>query len=285
LASGKSERLQLNFNADWHFQNQEDMGSTNALPTLADYNFEKWESVTLPHTAKIEPLVVIHPWEGISWYKKDFAAQAQWRGKRISISFEAIMQQAEIWFNGKLIVTHYGGYLPFTIDISQLIDFEKPNRIVVKADNHDHPEVLPGKPIKDLDFCYYSGIYRTVSLIVTNPLHITDAVNENKVASGGVRVWYPTVSKEFAEIAIQTHLRNENSHAENFQFEFSLIDKKGRVVHSSESETQSLNASSENTFKHYIKLQNQYAIMASVSTNYVELDSTSIYLRNFDISF
>jgi hypothetical protein len=31
---------------------------------------------------------------------------------------------------------------------------------------------------------------------------------------------------------------------------------------------------------HYIKLQNQYAIMASVSTNYVELDSTSIYLRN-----
>ena len=31
---------------------------------------------------------------------------------------------------------------------------------------------------------------------------------------------------------------------------------------------------------HFIKLQNQYAIMASVSTNYVELDSTSIYLRN-----
>ena len=31
---------------------------------------------------------------------------------------------------------------------------------------------------------------------------------------------------------------------------------------------------------HHIKLQNQYAIMASVSTNYVELDSTSIYLRN-----
>lgn len=31
---------------------------------------------------------------------------------------------------------------------------------------------------------------------------------------------------------------------------------------------------------HFIKLQNQYAIMASVSSNYVELDSTSIYLRN-----
>lgn len=154
--------------------------------------------------------MIVNPWQGVSWYKKDFVAKPEWKNKRIFIEFQAVMQFAAIWLNGKKIATHFGGYTLFTIDISKIVDFEKTNRLIVKADNHDNPEIPHGKPVSKLDFCYYSGIYRNVSLIVTNLLHITDAVSENVPANGGIRVWYPEVSNQLATIAIKTQVKNEN---------------------------------------------------------------------------
>jgi len=296
LLFAENNRKVFNFNSDWKFCNQENLSSSKQdLPVENGYSYTKWETVTIPHTAKIEPLTILEPWTGISWYQKEFTADSLWKNKKVYIQFEAVMQQADVWLNGKHVFTHLGGYLPFSVDLSKELIYGKSNSILVKTDNSDNPGILPGKPIKELDFCYYSGIYRNVSLLVINPLHITDAVQANVAASGGVRVWFPTVSKEFAEIAIQTHLRNENSHAENFQFEFSLIDKKGKIVHSSESEIQSLNALSENSFKHSIKLQNPqlwhpnqpnlYRLVVKVLQNNQIIDNQSLNIgvRKFEI--
>ena len=296
LLFAENNRKVINFNSEWKFCNQENLNTAiHNLPTEIGYSYANWETVTIPHTAKIEPLTIVNPWAGISWYQKEFTADTLWKNKKVFVQFEAVMQQADVWLNDKLICTHKGGYLPFSIDLSNELIYGKSNSILVKADNHDNPEILPGKPIKELDFCYYSGIYRNVWLTVVNPLHITDAVSENKMASGGVRVWFPTVSDEFAEIAIQTHIRNENSYVENFQFEFSLIDKKGRVVHSSNSEMLTMNALSEDSFKHNIKLQkpllwhphhpNLYSLVVKVFQNnqIVDNQKLNIGIRNFEI--
>ena len=296
LLFAENNRKVLNFNSEWKFCNQENLNTTNQnLPVENGYSYAKWETVIIPHTAKIEPLVIVHTWVGISWYQKEFTADSLWKNKKVYIQFEAVMQQADVWLNGKHLFTHKGGYLPFSVDLSKELMFGKSNSILVKTDNSDNPEILPGKPIKELDFCYYSGIYRNVWLTIANPLHITDAVSENKVASGGVRVWFPTVSESFAEIAIQTHIRNENLKIENFQFEFSLIDKKGRVVHSSKSEMLTMNALSENSFKQHIKLQkpllwhpnhpNLYRLAVKVLQNNQVIDNQSlnIGIRNFEI--
>ena len=56
----------------------------------------------------------------------------------------------------------------------------------------------PGKPQDRLDFYYYSGIYRDVNMIVSDKLHITDELEADKVAGGGLFVTYPKVSKEEA---------------------------------------------------------------------------------------
>ncbi|MGH7456573.1 MAG: hypothetical protein ACRENG_34815, partial [bacterium] len=68
--------------------------------------------------------------------------------------------------------------------------FDGKNLIVVRLDNQDNPEVPPGKPLKDLDFCTYGGLYRNVKMHITDELHITDAVHANKVAGGGIFVRY-----------------------------------------------------------------------------------------------
>jgi len=292
----QSNRQTISFNNGWQFCNKEDFPSSQTkLPTEEGFSFTGWQTVTLPHTAKVEPLVITAPWVGISWYKKDFTPKTGWKNKDIFIGFGAAMQQAEVWLNGKHLLTHYGGYLPFTIDISKEIIFGKSNRILVKTDNHDNPEIPPGKPIKDLDFCYYSGIYRNVSLIITNPLHITDAVYENKAASGGVRVWYPDVSSYSAKVAVSTHIKNEAGKAKDFYLVSKIIDKSGKTIATTTSVKNRIEANSEKSILQNIQITNPslwhpdhpdlYTLQVSIKENNVIVDElkTKIGIRKFEI--
>jgi len=246
--NSQENRQHINFNSNWQTCNQEDIKSSlKTLPVEDGYSFNDWETVILPHSAFIEPLVISEPRVGVSWYKKDFNAKSNWKNKKVFIEFEAVMQKAEVWLNGKLIFSHTGGYLPFTIDISNELNFRKSNRLIIKTDNHDDPEVPPGKPIKNLDFCYYSGIYRNVSLIVCDKMYITDPVFANLPASGGIHVWFPEVSKEMATVAVSTQIRNDFEQAKEFKLSYVLYDKTGATVVLKSSQKITLNAKSEKT--------------------------------------
>ena len=168
-----------------------------------------WENVSLPHTAYVEDLTVKHQWEGVAYYKKQFIADSDWQNKICYIEFEGAMQLADIWLNGKHIKQHAGGYTPFVIDISKSLKFGETNELLVRLDNRDNPLIPPGKPLDKLDFCYYSGIYRNVNLIIKNKVHITNPIFANEVAGGGVFVTYPKVTDSEAVISIQTQVKNE----------------------------------------------------------------------------
>lgn len=288
-------RLKINIDADWQFRNQEDMLSSANKPSDHDFSFDGWQTVCLPHTAKIEPLVIKNPWVGISWYKKDFSLNPEWKNKKILVEFEAVMQQAEVWLNGKLLLKHTGGYLPFTIDITNEVSFTQPNRLIVKTDNHDNPEVPPGKPIASLDFCYYSGIYRDVSLIITDPLYISDPVKENRTASGGIKVWYPVVSEKEATISVATHVRNDYPVEKIFLITCKLTDKNGKAIATSISEKQTVSAGGQTSITANLNVQhpqlwhpqhpNLYTLKVEVIENGKTVDAgqSRIGIRKFEV--
>jgi len=292
----QNKRQKINFNSNWQYCNQEDFNpSQKTLPNAVSFSFRDWQTVTLPHTAKVEPLVISEPWVGVSWYKKDFAAKREWKNKKVFIEFEAVMQKAEVWLNGKLLMTHLGGYLPFSIDISNDINYKKTNRLVVKTDNHDDPEVPPGKPIKNLDFCYYSGIYRNVSLIVSDKLYITDPVNANSPASGGIHVWFPEVSEKSATVAVSTHIRNDFDTAKEFKLNYVLLHKSGSVIELKSSQKITLEAKSEKTFSEHLQVKmpdlwhpnhpDLYTLKVEIVENNSSNDfvTTKIGIRKFEI--
>ena len=295
FALGQNNRQVLNFNIGWQFKNQENLASTAIVPTETGYSFNGWENINLPHTAKVEPLVLIEPWVGVSWYKKDFLTKEEWKTQKVSIEFEAVMQQADVWLNGKHLFTHYGGYLPFNVDITKELDYSKINRIVVRTDNADNAEVPPGKPIKELDFCYYSGIYRNVSLVITNSLHITDAVGYNKVASGGIHVWFPFVSKDSATVRFTTHILNESDSRKNFSLVYKLYDKSGKLILTGISGKQDLNSKNDTTILQSLHIKKPelwhpnhptlYSLQVSVREGESVIDeySTKIGIRKFAI--
>ena len=292
----QNKRQKINFNGNWQTCNQEDLNpSQKSVPVDDSYSFRDWKTVTLPHTAKVEPLVIMEPWVGISWYKKDFTAKRDWENRKVFIEFEAVMQKAEVWLNGKLLMTHTGGYLPFTVDISNEIKYNKSNRLVVRTDNHDDPEVPPGKPIKDLDFCYYSGIYRNVSLLICDRLYITDPVQAHQPASGGIRVWYPEVTAQMATVAVSALIRNDFDQARNFELSYILFDKTGTAVTLKSSQKITLEAKSEKTILEKLQVEmpdlwhpnhpDLYTLKVGIVENNTLNDfiSTKIGIRKFEL--
>ncbi len=220
----------INFNDNWRFKRCEPF--ENNIKTFKELDFEdvQWETVILPHTPRLEPLVVNDQWQGICWYRKKFQLDPIYQGKKILIEFEAAMQLADVWVNGQYKTTHYGGYLPFTIDISKDVLFDKSNLIVVRLDNRDNPEIPPGKPLKELDFCMYGSLYRNVKLHITDLLHITDAVQANQVAGGGIFVRFPQVETDQAQLWVQTQVINESNKERKFSVITKLLNDANKMI-------------------------------------------------------
>ena len=251
----KDEILQsskVKFNSDWHFTKAENETISDDT-YLANNDFKSWQKVSLPHTANLEPKIVNNQWQGVSWYAKNFTLSDEMYGKKLFFKFEGAMNTAEVWVNNKKLIKHQGGYLPFVIDFTEIALFDKENIIHIKLNNKDNPTTGP-KPLKNLDFNTYGGIYRNVWLIAKNSLHITDPIFTNKVASGGVFVSYPKVSKEEATINIKTHVKNENNVKQSFLIKNTLLKNDAEIIFS-ESEIYQLKKNEDEQFSTNLVLE------------------------------
>jgi beta-galactosidase len=239
IASIHAKEVTMSFSTDWKFLRADELQASQ--PHFADQN---WESVTLPHSARVEALVAgskNHHWQGICWYRKSFPLPVSVADKVVLLRFDGAMNVAEIWVNGQSAGKFMGGYLPYVMDISAFVKPGTTNVVAVRLDNRDNPITGP-KPLVDLDFNLYSGLYRPAHLIIKDKLHITDPILADKVASGGVFITYPEVSAIQATVRVQTHIQNADAKPREFALKTTLLDAKGKTVASVVSKPTSLAA-------------------------------------------
>jgi len=190
-----------------------------------------WTEVVLPHTARVEPVInKKNTWEGICYYRRSFTPAKSWRRKKLFLEFNGAMQQSDIYVNGQLVMQHKGGYTPFSIDLSQFVHYDRPNKIIVRLDNRAHKNFPVGKDLKRNGFTYWSGLYRRVFLHVTNPVYITNAVKVNKTAGGGVFFRTPEVSSTRAVALIRTNVVNQDITAKHIKVQQILRAPSGKIV-------------------------------------------------------
>lgn len=105
------------------------------------------------------------------------------------------MGKQVIYLNGKRVQEHLGGYLPFTVQLTeQGVQPGDSCLLAVMTDNSDDKNFPPGKRQYTLDFAYHGGIYRDVWMIGKSSVAITDALEADKVAGGGVFVHFDNIS-------------------------------------------------------------------------------------------
>lgn len=220
-----SGRQVANFNVGWRFLKADASGAEAVAFKDAD-----WEVVSLPHTVELMPAEAsgCRNYQGPVWYRKHFKLDASTAGKRVVVHFEAAMGRTKVYLNGKFVLEHLGGYLPFSIDLTG----QEPGKdclLALRVDNSDDKNYPPGKPQNKLDFCYHGGIYRDAWLITTDKLHLSDPNQANRVAAGGVFAHAASVSFSSAELAVQTDVQNDGPTAK-VQVQTLLRDPDGKIV-------------------------------------------------------
>jgi len=234
------------FNNDWNFAK-----SDNAPDIFSTTNLTDWQPVQLPHTTEVESLVVSNQWQGDAWYTKTITADPSWKGKPVFLRFDAAMNAAEVFLNGKKIASHLGGYLPFSVDLTNELTLVN-NSLIVHLDNRDNPVTGP-KPLKNLDFNTYGGLYRHVHLIVKNEVYISDSVAAAKVAGGGIFVSYPEVTEARASVKVKTNLVNSSAAEKTVYVNQQLFDGD-KLVTETKSEPQKVAAKTD------VDLENQLTV-------------------------
>lgn len=156
------------FNENWKFNLGECEGAYGA-----GAEDTQWETVSLPHDFSIiQPFTIEEPAEsesgflpgGTGWYRKHFIMAPFDAGKTFVLSFDGVYQNTYVYVNGIYVGENHNGYNSFGFDITKhlLCDGITDNVIAVKV-VHELPSSR-----------YYSGsgIYRNVTLEVTDPVHI-----------------------------------------------------------------------------------------------------------------
>jgi len=192
-------RKQL-FDNSWMF-------SLGDIPNAEKITFDDkgWRGVDLPHDWSIEG--EIEPKNptgggggyfpaGVGWYRKTFLAPGEWKGKSISVYFEGVYMNAEVFINGRSLGVRPYGYSAFAYDLTPYLEPGHTNVIAVRVDN-----------LKQFNSRWYSGsgIYRHVWMVVTGPLH---------VANWGVSITTPEVSSRRAAVEVRTVVKNETGVAQ-----------------------------------------------------------------------
>ena len=137
-------------------------------------NEDKMEQVRIPHTVKVTPLNYFDDkdYQMVSCYRRTFDAPSEWKGKKVSVTFDAVAHEAEVYINGKFVIKHSCGYTAFTADLTDHIDYGGKNVIAVKCDSRESLNVPPFGFV--IDYMTYGGIYREVHLDVKEKDHIRD---------------------------------------------------------------------------------------------------------------
>ncbi|RXG32188.1 malectin domain-containing carbohydrate-binding protein [Leeuwenhoekiella marinoflava] len=205
-----------------------------------------WKSVSVPHN-----------WDqyygyrrmshgnlhGTAWYQKTLELDSENKGKQHFLFFEGVGSYATVWVNGIEVGGHKGGRTTFTINITDAIDFDKTNSIVVKA---AHPSFIADLPwvcggcSGEWGFSEGSqplGIFRPVSLVVTHAIRIEPF---------GVHIWNAAeTAKEKAVLNTTTEIQNYGNSSKAITVVNILRDQEGKQVAKIESELVSFTGSKE----------------------------------------
>lgn len=223
----KLPRATINFNRSWKFQLGDQQGAENPA-----FNDAKWQNIGLPHSFSIPYFLSPDFYVGYGWYRKHFIIPPGYQHKKFFLEFEAVFQQAEVFVNNKKVGEHKGGYTGFSVDISDALK-EGDNVVAIRVNNLWNPQLAP----RAGEHTFSGGIYRDVSLVITNPVHVDWY---------GTFVQTPVVSEKQAVVRVKTEIKNEGSENQTLEIKNDVISPEGKVVASAHS-TQIIPAQSNQT--------------------------------------
>ena len=182
----------VGFEEEWWTKPLASTGDVIKMPVPSSYN-------------DITQNIELRDFVGWVWYERNFWVPNFWlqSKQRVFLLFESARYNTVVWMNGKQVMTHEGGHLPFQAEVGDLLIAEKPNRVTVAINNtftlttlpcgsveyKSGPKYPPGYRVQNEQFGYfnYAGIDRPVKLYSTPMTYVDDitvrsTINEDSSA-------------------------------------------------------------------------------------------------------
>ena len=212
-----------------------------------------WQKINVPHDWLVElpfvkseqvemdshgykPVGGTYPETSIGWYRKHFSVDKSKSNKRFEIQFDGIYRNAEIWLNGFYVGTNFSGYVGNSYDVSDYINFEGDNVLVIRVDATQYEGW----------FYEGAGIYRHVWL------HITDKIF---IPEDGVFV-YADVKDKKATVTVETTVQNNLLNQANATVYSYITDRKGTVLAKTATQKIKLDSRKDQTIKQQVAIKN-----------------------------
>ncbi|MGH2649258.1 MAG: glycoside hydrolase family 2 TIM barrel-domain containing protein, partial [Ginsengibacter sp.] len=225
VSNTNAQRIHTIFDASWKFHRGDISNGDSEI-----LNDKSWRTLDLPHDWSIEDLPdqsdsVIGPFSiksigatatgytvgGIGWYRKHFTLNNT-KNKEVSIYFDGVYMNSDVFINGHHLGNHPYGYTPFSYDITPYLKKNgEENILAVRASNEG----------RNSRWYSGSGIYRHVWLTVMPLLHL---------APWGVYITTPEVSGKTARVDIKTKLINDEPSAKKVILHTTILDAKNKIV-------------------------------------------------------
>ncbi len=157
-------------NFGWKFSPSPEAGWTTA-----GFDDSTWQDVDIPHANVLLPRHYMQDDIACTTccYRKVLDIGNDVQGKRVLLHFEAVSSTATVWIDGTKVSVHEGAYLPFDIELTNLVKPGIPCVVAVAVDSSEDPRVPPFGGV--MDYLAYGGIYRPVSLQILDAISISDA--------------------------------------------------------------------------------------------------------------
>jgi len=214
-----------------------------------------WNNINVPHDWAIglpfveskshamdshgyKPLGALYPETSIGWYRKHFSVSKSKNDKRFEIQFDGIYRNATIWVNGFYVGTNFSGYLGTSYDITDYMNFDTENVVVVRVDATQNEGW----------FYEGAGIYRHVWLNEKNNIHIPE---------NGVYVHSAVIDKK-ATVSIETSVVNKNVIPSQCVVYSYITDRKGKIIIKTNEQKLSLKVNESSTIKKKLSLNDAH---------------------------
>ena len=259
----------------------------NEGPYVQKFDDSGWQEVNIPHDwvttlpyAKeashshgYKTVGYKYPETSVGWYRKVITIPSEDLGKHISLRFDGIFRNAQVWFNGFYMGTEPSGYATQVYDVTEYVNYGGDNLICVRAD----------ATLEEGWFYEGAGIYR-------------DAWLEKRAAVGvtpfGTFV-YAKMKAPYTKaiIHVKTEVSNSSLLATDYIVEQRLLDADGHEVSYTETkESQHLKAKDTKTTHQMMNIDKPHLwstddpyLYRMETTVKVDGKTTDVYTTTFGI--
>lgn len=208
-------RVVENADTGWRFH----LGDVPAASSVT-FDDSAWRKLDVPHDWSIEgDYSATNPSGdrggylpgGIGWYRRGIEMPDAWTNRQVTVEFEGVYMNSEVWLNGERVGGRPYGYSTFYCDLTGKLKPDH-NQLAVRVDDSLEPSTR---------WYHGCGIYGHVHLMVTDPV---------RVAPNGVYVTTPTITPANATVQVQTRVAHPDRNTASASLCTTLLDADGNVV-------------------------------------------------------